>query len=302
MNKIKNLFATPRKAVITSICIVAALTLLGVGTVFAARTVIESNSIGKTAAQEAALSDAQITSDNATMIRTEFDHEDGQYVYDLGFYSDGIEYDYTIRASDGAVLKRDTDGESISAKETVQTTDKTTAAAKKSTQDTAASDDSTASTTTQTDTAISLDKAKKISITDAGVTSDEITYTKEELDYDDGVQVYDIEFYTATQGFDYKINASTGDIISKSAESITSDSQTAQTDQSKYIGVDKAKSIAAEQAQVAVSDAVFKKAKLENDDGYVVYDVEFVINGIEYEYKVDALTGSIVEYDSGYDD
>ena len=39
-------------------------------------------------------------------------------------------------------------------------------------------------------------------------------------------------------------------------------------------------------------------AKLERDDGYMVYEIEFYSGGIEYEYTIDAVTGDIIEYDS----
>lgn len=66
---------------------------------------------------------------------------------------------------------------------------------------------------------------------------------------------------------------------------------------STYIGVDKAKSIAVSHAGFSVSDVEFSKAKLEKDDGYVVYEIEFYKNNMEYEYKIDAATGTIKEYE-----
>ena len=41
----------------------------------------------------------------------------------------------------------------------------------------------------------------------------------------------------------------------------------------------------------------FSKAKLENDDGMVEYDVSFYYNGMEYEYTINAVSGDIMEYD-----
>lgn len=43
---------------------------------------------------------------------------------------------------------------------------------------------------------------------------------------------------------------------------------------------------------------VFSKAKLENDDGRTVYEIEFYYNTTEYEYKINASTGEILEFDS----
>ena len=62
--------------------------------------------------------------------------------------------------------------------------------------------------------------------------------------------------------------------------------------------MDKAKEIAAGHAGISLSGATFSKAKLERDDGYMVYEIEFYSGGIEYEYTIDAVTGDIIEYDS----
>ena len=50
-----------------------------------------------------------------------------------------------------------------------------------------------------------------------------------------------------------------------------------------------------------VSQKMRSKAKLENDDGYTVYEVEFYKDRMEYEYKIDAATGEIIEYDMDRD-
>ena len=65
----------------------------------------------------------------------------------------------------------------------------------------------------------------------------------------------------------------------------------------KYIGVDQAKSIAAAHAEISESEIVFSKAKLENDDGRTVYEIEFYYGKIQYEYIIDAVSGTIIEYD-----
>ena len=41
------------------------------------------------------------------------------------------------------------------------------------------------------------------------------------------------------------------------------------------------------------------KAKLEKDDGRLVYDIEFYeIDGFEYEYEIDALTGKVLAFET----
>lgn len=107
MSNIKNLFATPRKAVLSSLCILAILAGIGVGTVFAAGAFAESSAIGAENAQKFAFADAGVDPAAAQVIRTEFDYEQGQFVYEVEFIADGAEYEYWIRSTDGAVVKKE---------------------------------------------------------------------------------------------------------------------------------------------------------------------------------------------------
>lgn len=56
-----------------------------------------------------------------------------------------------------------------------------------------------------------------------------------------------------------------------------------------------AKEIALKDAGVAAEQATFVKAKLDNEDGGLVYEVEFLSNNCEYEYDIDAATGEILK-------
>jgi calsequestrin-1 len=49
-----------------------------------------------------------------------------------------------------------------------------------------------------------------------------------------------------------------------------------------------------------VADVTFSKAKLDNDDGRLEYEIEFFRDGVEYDYTIDAVNGSILECDSEY--
>ena len=60
---------------------VAAVTLVTVGSVFAANATAEKNSIGSDAAAQIALADAGFTKDDAQNIRSVFEREDGRYVF-----------------------------------------------------------------------------------------------------------------------------------------------------------------------------------------------------------------------------
>lgn len=69
-----------------------------------------------------------------------------------------------------------------------------------------------------------------------------------------------------------------------------------------YIGADRAKEIALADAGLKEADAVFLKANLERDDGRYQYDVEFYSGSTEYDYEIDATTGTILSADRDLDD
>ena len=441
MTKIKSLFSTPLKAVVTCVCIVAILALIGTVAAAAVGAIAKGNAIGAEQAQNYAFADAGVDPAAAMVEKTEFDYEMGHFVYEIEFYANGVEYEYTVKSDDGTILKRKSEGqpqittndnstttttasgsvtldeakaialadaglaesdvsitktkteyddgreiheidfvtadtkyeyEIVAADGSIYSKSKETFAATSPTVTTSHSDTQQAANVdmtldeakaialadaglaesdvtftkghldyddgvavyelefytsdkeydydilvsdgriisrdiearrtaaqqpaqTASDATITLDEAKAIALADAGVSSSEVTYKKAKLDYDDGIKVYDIEFYTSSREYEYEINASTGKIVSRSSEAFRVD--TGNVGNASFIGVDKAKTIAADHAGVSASSVTFSKAKLENDDGMQVYEIEFYYNGMEYEYTISATTGDIIEYD-----
>lgn len=140
---------------------------------------------------------------------------------------------------------------------------------------------------------ISREKARSIALSDASLSAADVTFTKTKLDREDGMLVYEIEFVTAAAEYEYEIDAVTGVIRERSIETRA----TAQPAASSYIGVDQAKSIALKHAGLSAAEVSFTKAKLEKDDGLRKYEIEFIKGSTEYEYEIDAATGSVLEYD-----
>ena len=153
--KLKSLFSTPKKAILTSVCVAAVLAVTGTATVFTAEGIAKSSSIGTTAAEEKALSDAGVNKEDAAFSVTEFEFQKGRFVYDVEFTAGGIEYDYVIKASDGTVLSR---------KAKVDDDDL---------QQVTAAPDNTAPTTLA-DEYISLDAAKTKALDDAGLNASDV--------------------------------------------------------------------------------------------------------------------------------
>lgn len=67
---------------------------------------------------------------------------------------------------------------------------------------------------------ITLEEAKNIALTNAGLDINSVRFTREELDHDNHTLVYELEFYYNNIEYDYEINATTGDIISYDKDSI----------------------------------------------------------------------------------
>ena len=70
------------------------------------------------------------------------------------------------------------------------------------------------------------------------------------------------------------------------------------------IGVDKATEIALADAGFSAGDVQFTKQAADIDDGVNIYEIEFTQGETQYEYDIDAATGTILgrDSDSIYDD
>lgn len=165
----------------------------------------------------------------------------------------------------------------------------------------ATSDDDSVSLTkkaaaTSTGTDIGAGKAKQIALQHAGISASNAVFVKAEREYDDGRLTYDVDFYAGNKEYDYEILASNGTILSYDAdiEGYRIPSSTS-TSSSGYIGVERAKEIALQHAGLSASGVNFVKAEFDYDDGRAEYEIEFHHNFREYEYTIDAASGTILE-------
>ena len=294
------------KKIILGICSVAAAGALFTGIISSSATVAEKNSVGSSKALEIALTDAGVKKENAFKISSEFDKENGRYIFDVDFSSNGKEYDYTVDAKSGEILSRDIETESDSnvqaaPKPEAETT--TVPTAEPSAETTVKSDES-ASSSEQTSAPssqpqrITLDEAKKVALGDAGVSSSNAKFTKSKLDRDDGRYEYEIEFIADNKEYEYTVDAYTGKVLEKDIEAVKTVSTvttSAPSSQSQRITLDEAKKVALGDAGVSSSNAKFTKSKLDRDNGRYEYEIEFIADNKEYEYTVDAYTGKILD-------
>lgn len=141
----------------------------------------ESGYIGVEAAKKAALAHAGIEASKASFFKAEIDFDDKRAAYEIEFYSGNVEYDYDIEPKTGKILSYDYEVEGYNAP--VQ------------------------SGTAQP--AISLEQAKVL----AKAKAPNATLYSCQLDNENGKQVYEGELYEGKKGYDFEIDAATGDFI-----------------------------------------------------------------------------------------
>jgi len=142
--------------------------------------------------------------------------------------------------------------------------------------------------------------AKSAAFTHAGVSAADAESLRCKLDWDDGRQVYDIEFWVGTTEYDYEIDASTNAVLEATQEQNSRRSGTAAQQSGGFIGEEAAKSAALTHAGVSAADAGYVKCELDENDGYWVYELEFRVGSVEYDYEIDASSGAVVKAEQGH--
>ena len=128
---------------------------------------------------------------------------------------------------------------------------------------------------------ISLQKARKIALNDAGITDEnEATFTKEELNRSTDRPCWILEFYTEKYQYSYKIDAKTGKIVFST----------------RYISMAKARTIALSDAKLSDSNKVVFTVEKLVDGGIKTPYYLFVFNNgfTQWTYRIDATDGRVM--------
>ena len=151
---------------------------------------------------------------------------------------------------------------------------------------------------------ITADEAKRIALAHAKLVEKDVTFVKVEFE-DNNRYEYDVDFYSGNVEYDYEIDAVSGAILSadRDIENYvipTQPSTAAANTQTSEISVERAKQIALSHA--GVGSAKFKKAKLDYENGVKVYEIEFKVGNLEYEYDINVSNGAIISSSVEVDD
>ena len=179
---------------------------------------------------------------------------------------------------------------------------------------------------------ITSEEALNIAMQDADLTEVD-HWDDRELDTDDGVTYYEIEFTAGGVEYEYDIDANTGEIISSESEEDDDhgnnpdnqdidqgeeeeeeqedeqqeeEAQEGENDDNQQPGGEYMTS--EDDLNIAMQDTgvdsydYLDDLELEEDDGRAHYEIEFIVDGVEYEYEIDAVTGEIIDTEIDDDD
>lgn len=167
---------------------------------------------------------------------------------------------------------------------------------------------------------IGRDAALEAALSDAGISEEETTRLKVSEDNDDGRKIYEIQFDADGKEYEYEVGASDGRILSADMEMISGstadqdsgtgqsagdaqpDSGSGQGQQSQggtgsadvAVSMEEAAAIALERVPGAAQSDV--RIELDYDDGVYKYEGDIIYEQREYDFEIDANTGTILEW------
>ena len=153
---------------------------------------------------------------------------------------------------------------------------------------------------------IGRDAARTAAEQYAGTTALNSVTAEVDPELDESPAHYEVELHTAWGEFEYRVDAYTGKVLSGQKDlpgtapgqgdvSRPSDSKNTP---SGDIGYTKARSIALSHAGVSENKAYDMDIELDDEDGRLVYEVEFKSGNMEYDYEIDASSGAILKHET----
>lgn len=158
---------------------------------------------------------------------------------------------------------------------------------------------------------ISLETAKTIAIKDAGISREELSYSAAKLEWDDGRQIYDVEFCNVGIEYEYEILASDGTILkkkqdaewTKSSGALTGNTVghesavegTAGTRVAGFLTIEQVRQKVAQ--QIPGVDPANIYVKEDYDYNQLKYEGEVFYNQTKYEFELDGATGIFMDWE-----
>ena len=142
----------------------------------------------------------------------------------------------------------------------------------------------------------------------AGSTALDSVTAEVDSELDESPAHYEVELHTAWGEFEYLVDAYTGKVLSGQKDLLATAPAGDETAKPTVpsggadIGHAKAKSIALNHAGVSENEAYDMDIELDDEDGTLVYEVEFKSGNMEYSYEINAASGAILKHEAEIDD
>ena len=175
---------------------------------------------------------------------------------------------------------------------------------------------------------IGMDAARSAAEEYAGTTAMDSVTAEVDPELDESPAHYEVELQTARGEFKYLVDAYTGKVLSGQKDLLAAVSASNETTKPsgqkpasasnettkpsgqkpapsgtvQDIGYAKAKSIALNHAGLRENQAYDMDIELDDEDGKLVYEVEFKSGNMEYDYEIDAASGAILKHETELDD
>lgn len=159
-------------------------------------------------------------------------------------------------------------------------------------------------TQTVTETAaesISIETAKFIAMKDAGISGQEAAYSSAKLDWEEGRQVYEVDFFSGGVEYEYDILASDGTILKRKQDTKwgknlgTSLENQTENSSGGPLTIDQARQKVVEKIPGVDPASIYMKE--DYDDGRLQYEGEVYYNNAKYEFELDAATGTFYDWE-----
>ena len=160
---------------------------------------------------------------------------------------------------------------------------------------------------------ISMETAKSIAMKDAGISGESVSYSSAKLDWVDGRQVYDVDFFSVGIEYEYEILASDGTILKKKQDAewgknsgtpaghvagqpnAAAGQSGAAQGATGYLTMEQGRQKVAE--RIPGVDPANVYIKEDYDDGRLKYEGEVYYNQTKYEFELDAATGAFTDWE-----
>ncbi len=142
---------------------------------------------------------------------------------------------------------------------------------------------------------LTSDLAEEAALSHAGLSKEQVSFIQSKLDYEDGRQIYEVEFYDKDNTeYDYEIDAATGEVLSYSHEAKSNAST--DTGNGSAVSADEAKALALSKVPGATENDIVE-FETDFDHGRTEYEGKIFYDGVEYEFEINGDNGEITSWE-----